>query len=188
MTTRLACWSSPAYGKAFCAGMDLKQFFIELNENRPEYDRILRLALEWRGRTLRYYPKPTIAMIHGYCFGGAFSIVEGCDLAIAAEDTTFGLSEINFGMFPGGTVSKSMANLMGPRDALWYGMLGRTFDGKAAQQMGFINLAVPAAQLEAETMKVASRAGDQGSDRAAMREGGLSPFAGDAVGGRHGIE
>src|SRR3954470_22202678 len=76
-------------GKAFCAGMDLKQFFIELNDNRPEYDRILRLALEWRGRTLRYYPKPTIAMIHGYCFGGAFSIVEGCDLAIAAEDTTF---------------------------------------------------------------------------------------------------
>jgi trans-feruloyl-CoA hydratase/vanillin synthase len=143
-------------GKAFCAGMDLKQFFIELNDNRPEYDRILRLALEWRGRTLRYYPKPTIAMIHGYCFGGAFSIVEGCDLAIAAEDTTFGLSEINFGMFPGGTVSKSMANLMRPRDALWYGMLGRTFTGTTAQQMGFINLAVPAAQLEAETMKVAA--------------------------------
>jgi trans-feruloyl-CoA hydratase/vanillin synthase len=112
--------------------------------------------LEWRGRTLRYYPKPTIAMIHGYCFGGAFSIVEGCDLAIAAEDTTFGLSEINFGMFPGGTVSKSMANLMGPRDALWYGMLGRTFDGKTAQQMKFINLAVPAADLEKETMKVAA--------------------------------
>ena len=143
-------------GKAFCAGMDLKQFFIELNDNRSEYDRILRLALEWRGRTLRYYPKPTIAMIHGYCFGGAFSIVEGCDLAIAAEDTTFGLSEINFGMFPGGTVSKSMANLMGPRDALWYGMLGRTFDGKTAQQMKFINLAVPAADLEKETMKVAA--------------------------------
>ncbi len=136
--------------------MDLKQFFIELNDNRSEYDRILRLALEWRGRTLRYYPKPTIAMIHGYCFGGAFSIVEGCDLAIAAEDTTFGLSEINFGMFPGGTVSKSMANLMGPRDALWYGMLGRTFDGKTAQQMKFINLAVPAADLEKETMKVAA--------------------------------
>jgi trans-feruloyl-CoA hydratase/vanillin synthase len=143
-------------GKAFCAGMDLKQFFIELNDNRAEYDRILRLALEWRGRTLRYYPKPTIAMIHGYCFGGAFSIVEGCDLAIAAEDTTFGLSEINFGMFPGGTVSKSMANLMRPRDALWYGMLGRTFNGKAAQQMGFINLAVPASELEAETINVAA--------------------------------
>jgi trans-feruloyl-CoA hydratase/vanillin synthase len=143
-------------GKAFCAGMDLKQFFIELNDNRAEYDRILRLALEWRGRTLRYYPKPTIAMIHGYCFGGAFSIVEGCDLAIAAEDAVFGLSEINFGMFPGGTVSKSMANLMRPRDALWYGMLGRTFDGKKAEQMGFINVAVPAAQLEAETMKVAA--------------------------------
>jgi trans-feruloyl-CoA hydratase/vanillin synthase len=42
------------------------------------------MATEWRFRTLRYYPKPTIAMVNGYCFGGAFSIVEGCDLAFAA--------------------------------------------------------------------------------------------------------
>ena len=142
-------------GKAFCAGMDLREFFADLQADRAEYDRVLRLAVEWRGRTLRYYPKPTIAMIHGYCFGGAFSIVEGCDLAIAAEDATFGLSEINFKMFPGGTVSKSMANLMRPRDALWYGMLGRPFDGKTAQQMGFVNLAVPAAELESTTRQVA---------------------------------
>ena len=142
-------------GKAFCAGMDLKEFFTNLKDNKAEYDRVLRIACEWRGRTLRYYPKPTIAMIHGYCFGGAFSIVEGCDLAIAAEDATFGLSEINFKMFPGGTVSKSLANLLRPRDALWYGMLGHNFDGKTAQQIGFINRAVPAAQLEAETMKIA---------------------------------
>lgn len=144
-------------GKAFCAGMDLKEFFTELHgRNRAEYDRILRLACEWRGRTLRYYPKPTIAMIHGYCFGGAFSVVEGCDLAIAADDTTFGLSEINFKMFPGGTVSKSLANLLRPRDALWYGMLGHTFNGKTAEKMGFINMSVPAEKLEAETMAVAT--------------------------------
>ena len=37
-----------------------------------EYDRIYRMATEWRGRTLRYYPKPTIAVVNGYCFGGAF--------------------------------------------------------------------------------------------------------------------
>ena len=72
-------------GEAFCAGMDLKQFFDELKDNPPEFDRIFRIATEWRSRTLRYYPKPTIAMVNGYCFGGAFSIVEGCDLAFAAE-------------------------------------------------------------------------------------------------------
>jgi trans-feruloyl-CoA hydratase/vanillin synthase len=143
-------------GESFCAGMDLKEFFTDLKDKPAEYDRITRLAVEWRGRTLRYYPKPTIAMINGYCFGGAFSIVEGCDLAIAAEEATFGLSEINFKLFPGGSVSKSLANLLRPRDALWYGLLGRPFDGRVAAQIGFVNVAVPLAKLREETMQVAT--------------------------------
>jgi feruloyl-CoA hydratase/lyase len=114
-------------GESFCAGMDLKQFFMDLKDNPPEFDRIFRIATEWRFRTLRYYPKPTIAMVNGYCFGGAFSIVEGCDLAFAAKEATFGLSEVNFKHFPGGSVSKSLANLLRPRDALFYAMTGRTF-------------------------------------------------------------
>jgi feruloyl-CoA hydratase/lyase len=142
-------------GNSFCAGMDLKEFFTELKDKPGEYDRITRLAVEWRGRTLRYYPKPTIAMINGFCFGGAFSIVEGCDLAIAADEATFGLSEVNFKLFPGGSVSKSLANLMRPRDALWYGMTGRPFGGKVAADIGFINLSVPLEKLREETMTVA---------------------------------
>ncbi len=88
-------------GNAFCAGMDLKEVFHDLKVQNPkEFDRIYRMATDWRGRTLRYYPKPTIAMVNGFCFGGAFSIVEGCDLAIAADEAVFGLSEINFRLFP----------------------------------------------------------------------------------------
>jgi feruloyl-CoA hydratase/lyase len=142
-------------GDAFCAGMDLKEFFTDLKSDPAEYDRVFRMATEWRGRTLRYFPKPTIAMINGFCFGGAFSIVEGCDLAIAAEEATFGLSEVNFKLFPGGAVSKSLANLLRPRDALWYGLTGRPFHGKVAAEIGFINLAVPLARLREETMTVA---------------------------------
>ena len=142
-------------GDAFCAGMDLKEVFYELRDQPARYDRVLRLATEWRGRTLRHYPKPTIAMVNGYCFGGAFSIVEGCDLAVAAEEATFGLSEINFKGFPGGSVSKSLANLFRPRDALFYGLTGRRFDGRTAASIGFINLAFPVAQLRAETLKLA---------------------------------
>lgn len=142
-------------GTAFCAGMDLKEYFTELKSKPDQFDRAARLAVEWRGRTLRNFPKPTIAMINGYCFGGAFSIVEGCDLAIAADEATFGLSEVNFKLFPGGSVSKSLANLMRPRDALWYGMLGRPFNGVKAADIGFINIAVPLANLREETMIVA---------------------------------
>ncbi|QKV20176.1 p-hydroxycinnamoyl CoA hydratase/lyase [Oricola thermophila] len=143
-------------GNAFCAGMDLKEFFHELKVKNPkEFRRVFRMAGEWRGRTLRQYPKPTIAMVNGYCFGGAFSIVEGCDLAVAAQEATFGLSEVNFRGFPGGPVSKSLANIMHPRDALLYAMTGRTFSGSEAEKMKFVNFAVPLADLERETMALA---------------------------------
>ena len=71
-------------GESFCAGMDLKQFFMDLKDDPAEFDRIYRMATEWRFRTLRYYPKPTIAMVNGYCFGGAFSIAIALAVAIGA--------------------------------------------------------------------------------------------------------
>jgi len=144
-----------AGNESFCAGMDLKEVFHDLKANPAEYDRVARVAIEWRGRTLRQFPKPTIAMVNGYCFGGGFGIVEGCDLAVAADEAEFGLSEINFRMLPGGCVSKALANLMRPRDALYYGMTGRRFNGKKAAEIGFVNFSVPRAQLEAETMALA---------------------------------
>jgi trans-feruloyl-CoA hydratase/vanillin synthase len=159
-------------GPAFCAGMDLKQFFIELGDKPAAYDEVFRIATEWRGRTLRYYPKPTIAMINGFCFGGAFAAVEGCDLAIAADEAVFGLSEINFGTFPGGAVSKALANLLRPRDALFYGMTGRKFDGKIAADIGFINYSVPFERLRDEVMGVAREiAGKNAHALAATKDG-----------------
>jgi trans-feruloyl-CoA hydratase/vanillin synthase len=146
-------------GEAFCGGMDLKEHFTALKDTPAEYDRITRASTEWRGRTLRYYPKPTIAMINGYCFGGAFSIVEGCDLAFAADDATFGLSEINFKIFPGGAVSKSLANLLRPRDALFYGLTGRPFDGRTAADIGLVNFSFPAAELREQTFAIARELG-----------------------------
>lgn len=149
------CLVITGMGDHFCAGMDLKEYFVALKDDPAEYQRVWRMSVEWRSRTLKHFPKPTLAMINGFCFGGAFSLVEGCDLAIAAEDATFGLSEINFKLFPGGPVSKSLANLMRPRDALWYGMTGRPFDGRTAERIGLVNLAVPKAKLREETMQVA---------------------------------
>jgi len=154
-------------GDAFCAGMDLKEVFHALKDKPAQYDRVIRVSTEWRGRTLRYFPKPTIAMINGFCFGGAFSIVEACDLAIAADEATFGLSEINFKGFPGGAVSKSLANLLRPRDALFYAMTGRRFDGRTAAQIGLVNFSVPRARLEQETLQIAAEIA--GKDPAALR-------------------
>ena len=145
-------------GNSFCAGMDLKEFFHDLKLTNPaEYDRITRLAVEWRGRTMRYYPKPTIAMVNGFCFGGAFTPLIACDFAIAAEDATFGLSEVNWGIFPGGLVSRVVADAMCYRDAMWYIMTGDPFDGKKAAEMKLINYAVPKEKLREETVSLAQK-------------------------------
>jgi trans-feruloyl-CoA hydratase/vanillin synthase len=142
-------------GDAFCAGQDIKLYFRGGDADPKVRRKAGRASNNWRWQKLSTFPKPTIAMINGFCFGGAFSIVEGCDLAIAADEATFGLSEVNFKLFPGGSVSKSLANLMRPRDALWYGMTGRPFGGKVAADIGFINLSVPLEKLREETMTVA---------------------------------
>ena len=145
-------------GNSFCAGMDLKEFFYQLkNKNPHEYDRVTRDVVEFRGRTLPHYPKVTIAMVNGYCFGGGFPLVEGCDLAIAPDEAVFGLSEINFRMFPGGLASRSIGNIFRPRDGLFYALTGDTFTGKRAAEMGFVNYSVPLARLEAEVMGLAHR-------------------------------
>ena len=172
-------------GDTFCAGMDLKEVFYELRDQPARYDRVLRLATEWRGRTLRYYPKPTIAMVNGYCFGGAFSIVEGCDLAVAAEDATFGLSEINFKGFPGGSVSKSLANLFRPRDALFYGLTGRRFDGKTAAEHRFRQPCIPGRAAARRDLEAGARDRGQGSGRAARHQRSVPLLARDDLGSLH---
>jgi trans-feruloyl-CoA hydratase/vanillin synthase len=117
---------------------------------------MLRQAVEWRGRTLRLFPKPTIAMVNGYCFGGAFSIVESCDLAVAAETAKFGLSEINFGMFPAGCVSKSLGNAIDRKTTLLHAMTGRPFDGTRAAEIGLVNYAVPSGELRKNVLELAA--------------------------------
>jgi trans-feruloyl-CoA hydratase/vanillin synthase len=103
------------------------------------------------------YSTPTIAMVNGWCFGGAFTPLVACDLAIAAEDAVFGLSEINWGIPPGGVVSRAVAETMGYRDALHYIMTGETFDGRKAAETGLVNRAVPGDALRAEVTSLAHR-------------------------------
>src|SRR5262249_28058969 len=108
-------------------------------------------------RGLMHYPKPTIAMVNGWCFGGAFTPLVSCDLAIAAQEAQFGLSEINWGIIPAGVVTKAVAQVMSQRDALYYIMTGETFSGKQAVEMKLVNEAVPLKKLRARTRALAQR-------------------------------
>ena len=144
-------------GGNFSAGQDLKMFFRE-NENNPiGRKKAQRAANRWRWELLYNYDKPTIAMVEGYCVGGAFMQLLATDFALAAEDSTFSLSEVNWGILPGALVSKVVADSVLPRHALYYCCLGDPFDGNEAARIGMINFAVPSENLEAEVEKLAEK-------------------------------
>jgi len=143
-------------GTAFSAGMDIKEYFRDMKDKpRIVNLKVRRLNYEWQWRRLRYFVKPTIAMVNGWCFGGAFLPVVSCDLAIAAEDAKFGLSEVNWGILPAGNVSRAVAETMRYRDALYYIMTGELFDGRKAAEMGLVNEAVPKEKLRERVRQLA---------------------------------
>jgi trans-feruloyl-CoA hydratase/vanillin synthase len=145
-------------GDAFSAGQDLKEYFRDVDAGPPvERERLYRANADWQWRRLMFYPKPTIAMVNGWCFGGAFQVLLGCDLALADEEATFGLSEINWGIIPAGIVTKSVAMTLAQRNALYYIMTGDHFDGKRAAEIGLVNFAVPKAELKDRTRALAKK-------------------------------
>ena len=142
--------------EAFSAGMDLQGFF-RATDTLSDLDRMraYRENRNWQYRKLWMYGKPTIAMVNGWCFGGAFTPLITCDLAISSETATYGLSEVNWGIIPGGYVPKALETLMNDRQALYYMMTGEKFDGRKALELGLVNEAVPLERLEARTRELA---------------------------------
>ncbi|MDH3240097.1 MAG: p-hydroxycinnamoyl CoA hydratase/lyase [Alphaproteobacteria bacterium] len=144
-------------GEAFSAGQDLKLYFRDTANNPAERRRSNEAAHSWFWERLTTFPKPTIAMVNGYCFGGGLTPVCACDFAIAAEDAVFGLSEINWGILPGGYVSWNVANVMSFRDAMHYAVTGETFDGRKAEELRFVTFSVPKDQLRQATVAYARK-------------------------------
>jgi trans-feruloyl-CoA hydratase/vanillin synthase len=132
-----------------------KEIFRELENNLAERKRAA-LAANCAG-SLFNYEKPSIAMVHGYCVGGAFMQLCGCDFAVAAENAKFSLSEVNWGILPGALVAKVVADIVLPRHALFYACLGDPFDGKEAARIGLVNYAVPEDKLESAVEDLAKR-------------------------------
>jgi feruloyl-CoA hydratase/lyase len=142
-------------GDAWSAGMDLKEYFRE-NEAKGlgAVRNAQREAYGW-WRSLRWYHKPTIAMVNGWCFGGAYGPLFGCDLAFAADEARFGLSEINWGILPGGGASKVAVDLLPMRDAMYHTLTGEMIDGQTAARWRLVNESLPREKLRARVVEVA---------------------------------
>jgi feruloyl-CoA hydratase/lyase len=142
-------------GTAWSAGMDLKEYFREMEAQGLQGTRQAQRESYGWWRRLRWYQKPTIAMVNGWCFGGGYGPLFACDLAFCADEAQFGLSEINWGILPGGGASKVAVELLSFRNAMYHAMMGENVDGKTAAEWGLVNESMPLAQLETRVSAVA---------------------------------
>jgi trans-feruloyl-CoA hydratase/vanillin synthase len=95
-------------------------------------------------------------MVNGWCFGGGYGPLFACDLAFAADEAQFALSEINWGILPGGGATKVVVDLLGMRDAMYHSLTGELIDGKTAAAWKLVNESVPLALLEQRVVEVAN--------------------------------
>ncbi len=143
-------------GTAWSAGMDLKEYFRETEARGLQGTRKAQRESYGWWRRLRWYQKPTIAMVNGWCFGGGYGPLFACDLAFAADEAKFGLSEINWGILPGGGAAKVATELTSFRNAMYHALTGENIGGRKAAEWGFVNESLPLAQLKARVSDVAN--------------------------------
>jgi enoyl-CoA hydratase/carnithine racemase len=132
--------------KAFASGADISEF----ESRRSTEDAIAeynRIASDANG-ALKTFPKPTIAMIRGYCFGGGVGLALGCDLRFAAEDAVFSVPAARLGLaYPMGSV-KALFDAVGAAHAKEILFTARRYGAAEALRIGLVSRVVPGADLE----------------------------------------
>lgn len=122
-----------AGGKAFAAGADIQNL-----HDRPPYE-----ALNMRGtdtlNLIEYCPKPVIAAIDGYTFGGGCELALACDIRVATEKSLFGQLEINLGIIPSAGGTQRLPRLIGFGKAKELIITGDKFNAEDALNWGFLN-------------------------------------------------
>lgn len=139
--------------KAFVAGADI----AEMADLRPTEGRDFSLRGQRLMRSIETLPKPVVAMVNGFALGGGLELAMGCHLRIAADTAKVGQPEIGLGLIPGFGGSQRLLRLAGRAATLELCLLGAPVTAERALQLGIVNRVVPAAELEAETMRVASQ-------------------------------
>ncbi len=139
--------------KAFVAGADI----AEMNSLSPVQGRDFSLRGTRMMRRVEKLNKPVIAMINGFALGGGLELAMCCHLRIAADGAKLGQPEINLGLIPGFGGSQRLLRLCGRAATLELCLTGAPIGAERARQLGIVNQVVPAAELEAETTKLATQ-------------------------------
>jgi len=135
-----------AGGKAFVSGADISKF--ESERANLEAARAYNKKSEGAYASIAEFPKPTIAMIRGYCIGGGLGLATCCDLRIASDNSRFAVPAAKLGLGYGYSGLKRLVDIVGPAFAKEIFYTARQFDAEEARIMGLVNRVVPSAELE----------------------------------------
>ncbi len=140
--------------KAFSAGADISQF----KEKRTGAEAVkdYNAASDHASRALRECPKPTIAMVRGYCIGGGMAMAVGCDIRIVSDNARFGVPAAKLGLGYRFEGIRRLSSIVGPSFAAEIFYTGRQFSAQEALEMGLVNRVVPVADLERYTLEYAN--------------------------------
>jgi methylglutaconyl-CoA hydratase len=143
----LRCLVIRGAGRHFQAGADLS-FLSRLRDAAPAANLAFSRRTVQAIEGLRKFPHPSLALIHGGCFGGGIGIAAAADIAIAAEDAAFALSEVRWGLTPA-PIIPLLAERIGPRALGRLALTGERFTAAEALRIGFVHEVCPAAELVA---------------------------------------
>jgi enoyl-CoA hydratase/carnithine racemase len=139
--------------KAFISGADISQF--KEKRSSEEATKFYNETGDAAAEALRNCPKPTIAMIRGYCIGGGAGTAVNCDIRIASDDARFGVPAAKLGLGYRFSGISRLATLVGPAYAAEIFFSARQFTAQEALQMGIVNRVVPVAELESTVLELA---------------------------------
>ena len=143
-------------GKAFCAGHDLKEMTLSRQDEdggkaafKTLFDKCAKMM-----QTIPTLPQPVIAQVHGIATAAGCQLVASCDLAVAAEETKFGVNGVNIGLFCSTPIVALSRNIQRKKV---FEMLatGEFIDSEKAYSLGLVNRIAPPDQLDVETWKLA---------------------------------
>jgi methylglutaconyl-CoA hydratase len=128
-------------GRHFQAGADLNWIRAVARESLDENIRVSR-ATALAVHRLNTLPLPTVALVHGGCFGGGTGIVAACDVVIAADNAIFSISETRWGLMAG-IIIPQLNDAIGVRQVRRYALTGERFDAHEARRIGLVHEVVP---------------------------------------------
>ncbi|MBI4195875.1 MAG: enoyl-CoA hydratase/isomerase family protein [Betaproteobacteria bacterium] len=145
-----------ARGKAFCAGVDLRERNDWVRKGaKVRGDNVRNKWYDTMGTIIRNHPAIFIAAVNGLALGGGATLVNICDLAIMAEDAEIGVPQINWGIYPGIAGASTQMRVLRKHSA-WPILTARSLSAADAVEIGMVNLAVPAEKLLDEARALAA--------------------------------